>query len=153
MHRRRSDAWVGRCSIDATELDVFVVDDELHIGELLQELLSEEGYRVAWAPNPHEGLQQIIEHHPRVVLSDVMLPGMNGLELVARVIKIGSESSPRCILMSAAPPPQNVPRDVPFVRKPFDLDTVLDVIKSELEEAGSSRSIRLRHEYRDHAAD
>lgn len=130
--------------MDAMTLDIFVVDDETAIGELLLELLQLEGYRVAWVASATEGLRQIAEQHPRVVLSDVMMPDMNGVELMARIDSGDARAKPRCVLMSAAPPPRDVPRGVPFLRKPFDLDSMLGVIRGELEKAQRAGSLAQR---------
>ena len=112
-------------------LDILVVDDEIAIGDLLVDLLGQEGYRVAWAPTAFDGLRLVAQLRPRVVLSDVMLPGLSGAELAARIAGHG----PRCVLMSAAPRPPEVPDHVPFLRKPFDVGFILDVIAAELARA------------------
>ncbi len=121
--------------IASKKLDILVVDDESQIGELLLEVLSQEGYRTAWYANAYDGLRQLARKNPRLVLADVMLPCMDGVELVKRAGEAGTCPMPRFVLMSAAPRPPGAPRDVPFLRKPFDLDSALGVIRAELAKA------------------
>ena len=128
----------GAGAIDEQSLDVVVVDDEIAIAELLVELLSQEGYRAAWAPTAHDGLRAVAQRPPRLIVTDVMLPGMSGPALLERVDELGLDAAPRRILMSAAPPPPTTPGDVPFIRKPFELDYVLEVIRAELAKASDA---------------
>jgi CheY-like chemotaxis protein len=125
--------------VDESKLDVCVVDDETAIAEVLVDALNQEGYRAAWVATAYDALRQAAERQPRVVLSDVMLPGMDGIELIERIEASGARPRPRCILMSAAPPPRDAPRDVPFLQKPFELDSILDVIRDELARTCSPR--------------
>ena len=121
--------------IDQQALDIVVVDDEVAIAELLVELLGQEGYRAVWAPTAHAGLREVARGSPRLILTDVMLPGMSGPALLECVDGMDLDVAPRSILMSAAPPPASAPADVPFVRKPFDLDDLLGVVRVELAKA------------------
>jgi DNA-binding response OmpR family regulator len=123
--------------VEESKLDVCVVDDETTIGEVLVDALSQEGYQAAWVATAYDALRQAAERRPRIVLSDVMLPGMDGVELIERIEASGARPRPRCILMSAAPPPRNAPDDVLFLRKPFELDSILDLIRDELARAGA----------------
>lgn len=60
---------------------ILVVDDEEPIQELLKFNLEKEGYQVITADDGPEALKTIEEKHPDLVVLDVMLPGMNGLEV------------------------------------------------------------------------
>ncbi len=61
---------------------VLVVDDEPLILNLVKEILSQEGYQVSTAGNGKEGLQALQSHPFDVVLTDMMMPDMTGMELV-----------------------------------------------------------------------
>ena len=68
-------------SIDAAECcDVLVVDDEVGIRELLSEILSDEGYQVRLAQNADEARQQRSRSRPDLVLLDIWMPDMDGIE-------------------------------------------------------------------------
>jgi len=105
-------------------MTVLVVDDEQYIVDLLAELLEEEGYAVRRAYDGVAALESITIEPPDLVLSDVMMPRMDGLALVARLRERGF--SIPIILMSAAVTPRT--QDTTFVAKPFDIDHILGVI-------------------------
>jgi len=65
---------------------ILIVDDEPSIRELLAAFLEiEGGYEVYTAPSGHEGLRQLYEHHPDLVVTDIMMPGMDGYEFAHHV--------------------------------------------------------------------
>lgn len=64
---------------------ILVVDDDLHIRENLKRLLSYEGYSVALAADHREAFSQIEESPPDLVVLDLMLPGVDGLEICRRI--------------------------------------------------------------------
>jgi len=64
---------------------VLVVDDEPSIGELLGQLLAREGYSVVVRTDPREAWALIEQEEPTVLLSDLRMPGMNGIELLEKV--------------------------------------------------------------------
>ncbi len=81
---------------------ILVVDDEPAIAEMLQDILEYEGYQVVTAGNGHEGLACVAAVRPQLVLSDVMMPGLDG-----RAFCRALQADPRyrgipVVLMSAA---------------------------------------------------
>lgn len=70
---------------------VLVVDDEPQVVELLQEFLAAKGYQVLTASDGEEALRKVKEERPHVVLLDVRMPKMNGLEVLKRVREIDHE--------------------------------------------------------------
>ena len=67
---------------------VLIVDDEKVIQELLVAFLEMEGYETCVASNGEEGLRQFHESHPDLIVSDVMMPLMDGYEFCGRVRKM-----------------------------------------------------------------
>ena len=65
---------------------ILVVDDEFIIVDILADALEEEGFRVLTAPNGRKALEILDRDAPALVLTDFMMPLMNGLEL-AQAIK------------------------------------------------------------------
>ncbi|MEM9538555.1 MAG: response regulator transcription factor [Cyanobacteria bacterium P01_E01_bin.42] len=59
---------------------ILIVDDDRNIRENLQEILEEAGYQVDSASSGQAGLEAFAKNPPDAVISDVMMPGMNGLE-------------------------------------------------------------------------
>jgi DNA-binding NtrC family response regulator len=74
-----------------TKERVLVVEDDGRVRQALFELLTSWGYTVETAGNGVEGLEAITSFHPLVVLSDLRMPGLDGLEL----LKAASSSSPK----------------------------------------------------------
>lgn len=70
---------------------ILVVDDEPDAVELLQEFLIVKGYDVITASDGEEALRQVKEHRPHLVLLDVRMPRMNGMEVLKRVREIDRE--------------------------------------------------------------
>jgi len=71
---------------------VLVVDDEVHIVELLTSILEEEGYEVIGASSAEEALAYMEQYAVPLVVSDIRMGGMSGLELVGEIKKINSSA-------------------------------------------------------------
>jgi two-component system nitrogen regulation response regulator NtrX len=69
-------------------MDVLIVDDEGNIRRMLRALLESEGYGVREAGTGEEGLEAAQKEPPEVVLLDLMLPGMNGLDALSRLAEV-----------------------------------------------------------------
>lgn len=72
--------------MDTNGIKILIVDDELDIQEIIQYNLSKEGFQVSVASNGKEGLAQIEDFKPHLILLDIMMPEMDGVE-VCRVIR------------------------------------------------------------------
>ncbi|MGD0267120.1 MAG: response regulator [Candidatus Methylomirabilota bacterium] len=70
---------------------VLVVDDEPYAVELLQECLTAKGYEVLTASDGEEALRKVKEERPHVILLDVRMPKMSGLEVLRRVREMDHE--------------------------------------------------------------
>ncbi len=70
---------------------VLIVDDEPDFVELLREFLSAKGYEVAAAYDGEEALRKVKEDRPHLILLDVRMPKMNGLEVLRQVREIDHE--------------------------------------------------------------
>ena len=64
---------------------VMVIEDEKEIRDLVRYNLEKAGYRVAAAADGEEGLKQLFASRPDALVLDLMLPGINGLEIVREV--------------------------------------------------------------------
>ena len=62
---------------------ILVIDDELSIVEMLSEFLAEEGWQVMTASNGQEGLERLASARPALVVSDVMMPRLDGFGLLS----------------------------------------------------------------------
>jgi DNA-binding NtrC family response regulator len=78
---------------------LLIVDDEEHQRLLYQEELGEEGYQVILAGNGKEALERLSESVPDLIVLDVRMPIMNGLEALGKII--GKEKGIPVIIHSA----------------------------------------------------
>ena len=113
---------------------ILVVDDEAGIREVLVELLADEGYQTALAVDGRDALRQLEATRPDLVLSDVMMPFMSGLELALALAQQPQYRDIPVVLMSAATPAALI-RATPhaaYVDKPFTLEGVLTTLRRVL---------------------
>jgi len=104
---------------------ILVVDDHPASAAVLVDLLAGEGYRVRCAYDGQAALRAITQAPPDLVLSDVMMPKMDGVTL-ARQLRARGWALP-VVLMSAECAAVDVP-GVPLLQKPLDLDGLLKMI-------------------------
>lgn len=65
-----------------------IIDDDIHIGNMLEEALRKAGYGVLRAYSGTEALYLLDHHHPDLVLLDLMLPGLRGEEVLPHIKRI-----------------------------------------------------------------
>jgi YesN/AraC family two-component response regulator len=71
---------------------LLIIDDERACLDMLEISLAREGYRVIKAENGHEGLKILEEQAPKLVLTDIKMPGIDGIEVLKRVKAIDQEA-------------------------------------------------------------
>ena len=84
-----------------SEKKVLIIEDEEDILALIHYNLTKEGFTVFCAPSGEEGLKKISEHKPDLILLDLMLPGVSGVE-ICRILQKKSETSEIPIIMVSA---------------------------------------------------
>jgi CheY-like chemotaxis protein len=82
---------------------VLVVDDEFDIRELLVDTLIDAGYEVIEASDGNAALARIAADHPDIVLLDIWMPGMDGLEVLSRLRQNPDTAALPVILLTAMP--------------------------------------------------
>jgi len=82
-------------------IKVLVVDDEMHIIELLQFNLTKRGFDVFTATNGEEAIQLAINEKPDLIVLDVMLPGMDGIDVCRKLRQNVSTSDIPVIMLTA----------------------------------------------------
>jgi DNA-binding response OmpR family regulator len=93
--------WSLTVSASASEparCRVYIVDDEWIIAQTLAAILCKEGFQAQAFHNPDQVLVRSMEHPPDVLITDVMMPGMTGIELAISLRRAGHQS--RIILFS-----------------------------------------------------
>lgn len=104
---------------------ILVVDDEQYIVDILSAILQLDGYGVLKARNGDEALLLARERLPSLILTDYMMPGLDGIQLVRQLGASAATASIPVILMSCVTRDMSDSGAVHFLPKPFDLDVVL----------------------------
>ena len=66
---------------------ILIIDDEVHIREMLRAILSREGFTVQTAVNGLDGLNKVIAGPPRLVVTDIIMPECEGIETIRTLRK------------------------------------------------------------------
>src|SRR5450432_123418 len=80
-------------------LCVLVIDDNAGSLELLESALAGPDIEILTASDPEQGLDLVASRHPQIVLTDLLMPGMNGIEVLTRIMEI--DPSTDVVLMTA----------------------------------------------------
>lgn len=116
-----------------TSTSILVVDDEPQVVWMLQFSLEAEGYQTLSARDGRTALDEVREHHPRVVLLDIMMPMMDGWAFLEELQEIPKDERPRVIVVSARSSLRDRAKAAElgadaFVAKPFNVDDLLVVL-------------------------
>lgn len=74
-------------STTGKSVQVVIIDDNPHSLELLSEALKRDNVNIFTASHPDDGIDLIYTHRPQIVLTDLVMPGMSGLDVLARVME------------------------------------------------------------------
>lgn len=126
---------------------VLIIDDEEDIRNLLSSLLSSEGYRIFTAANGRDGLMLFHEHNPDLILTDVRMPLMDGIE-VLREVKTKESDTEVIILTGHSDEATAIDclrlGAYDYFRKPLeDIDVLLTAVERVLEK----RSLKIKNRY------
>jgi len=115
---------------------LLVVDDEPSMREFLEILLAQEGYQVATAASGEEGLKIYRQLEPDLILTDVKMPGMSGLDLIREIHAL--DASIPIIAITAYASADDAIRAVregayDYLSKPFQIEDLRIIIRNALE--------------------
>jgi two-component system OmpR family response regulator len=115
---------------------ILIVDDEFGLAELLVDILAERGYETTVAINGRQGLACLREKSIDLAIVDLMMPIMNGMELVAAMRGTTELADIPVVAMTTVPRELGPVHDVQAVlRKPFTSDDLLRTIAEVLDAA------------------
>ena len=113
---------------------ILLVEDEERLARFVELELLHEGYQVEKSGNGREALQMALDHHYDLILLDIMLPGLNGLEVLRRLLK---EKEVPVILLTARDAVMDKVSGldagaVDYITKPFAIEELLARIRVAL---------------------
>ena len=125
---------------------ILVVDDEIEIVRALRSGLTAHGYKVFTASSGEEAFEITSRHRPDLLLLDLLLPGMSGLEVCRRMRE---ESNIPIIVLSVKGAERNKVEALDlgaddYLTKPFSLNELLARVRSVLRRAPQRQAERLR---------
>jgi CheY-like chemotaxis protein len=120
-----------------------VVEDDHVIRELLVVNLKMEGHEAVTAADGNDALEAVASQHPDVVLLDMMLPGLDGWEVTARLKADSSTSAVPIVALSARAMQADIDRGRElgvdhYVTKPFDPIDLMELVNSLISERGEA---------------
>ena len=116
---------------------ILVVDDDPRLVHIVQMYLGIEGYDVVTAESGEDGLRSFEQHMPDLVILDIMMPGMDGVEVCRRMRQTASPEQVSIIMFSALSGDEDVARALDagathMIAKPFNLVGLGAVVRSFL---------------------
>lgn len=114
---------------------MLIVDDQFGIRVLLFEVFGKEGYQTYQAANGKEALQIVQQVSPDIVLLDMKIPGMDGLEILKRIKKMNHDI--KVIMMTAYGELDMINEAtklgaITHITKPFDIDQLRSLVREQL---------------------
>jgi CheY-like chemotaxis protein len=118
---------------------ILVIDDEAHIRRVIELKLKNRGYQVMTATNGEEGLEMIKGQRPDAVISDIMMPKLDGKSLSEMTNDLKAERPFLTIIMTCRISPDehkwvNNMRDTILMEKPFSPSRLIEHIEQYFEE-------------------
>ncbi len=107
---------------------ILVVDDEEAVVEFVGSLLEDSGYRILRAYDGRSALDLARAERPDLIIADIMMPIMNGIELCRQLRAAPETQDTPIILMTAGRLPAHDCPNTVALAKPFDLDTLEAIV-------------------------
>ena len=135
---------------------ILIVDDEPGIRESLSGVLEDEGYECFAVGTGEGGLEEIARHPYDVVLLDVWLPGIDGMETLARIQEIAFSDRPEVIIVSGHGTIETAVRATKlgafdFIEKPLTIVKVTVVVKNAIQHRKLELRLQRLQETSDHS--
>ena len=114
-------------------MNILLVEDEVSLAMIVKDALEEEGYEVAIARDGLEGLEQYFREHPALIIADVMMPEVDGFEMVRRIRRMDKEVP--VLVLSARSSVDDIVFGFglganDYLRKPFSLRELIARVKA-----------------------
>lgn len=129
---------------------ILIIDDEAGIRRSLGGVLEDEGYAVTTAASGEEGLEQLTHDAYDVVLLDIWLPGIDGMETLSRVMAMTGAPKPAVIMISGHGTIETAVKAtklgaLDFIEKPLTIQKVTVLVKNAIEQRRLAQEVeRLR---------
>lgn len=118
---------------DDKQIRVLLVEDEATLSMIICDTLTDEGFDIHCAKDGEEGLEQFLQHRPDIVVTDVMMPRMDGFEMVQRIRQTDRQTP--VLFLTARSAVNDVVEGFKlggndYLRKPFGMQELIIRIKA-----------------------
>jgi len=126
----------------ANNKTILVVDDDMELSDGLRAVLERQGYRVFQARDGQQGKQMVYQHHPDLVILDMMMPRMGGYPVLEHFK--GKADAPPIIMITANEGSRHKAYAeylgvVDYIRKPFAMERLLESVQKGLNAAAEQK--------------
>ena len=134
------------------EVSLLIIDDNASSLELLSNSLAQPGLEILTTSDPEEGLEAFHQHHPEIVLTDLVMPHLNGMEVLERIMEVDPATD--VILMTAHYSTESAVEAIrkgasDYLNKPISIGPLRERIGKLVAEARKRhRSLQLEDELR-----
>jgi two-component system, OmpR family, alkaline phosphatase synthesis response regulator PhoP len=139
-------------------MDILIVDDEAEIAQLIQLYLEKEGFSCRICRDGLTAIQLFQEHQPDLIILDLMIPGMDGLEVCARIRQKPGSKDPYILMLTAKG--EEIDRIIglstgadDYLVKPFSprelVARVRALLRRTLRQGGQTRAFQTSHFFAD----
>ncbi len=124
-------------------MNILVVEDSLIIRNNLEGRLKKEGFQVTGVPSGEAALQEVINKNPNIILLDLFLPGIDGLEVCKKIREYPKVyGTPHIIMLTGKTESKDIIDGFTvgaddYVKKPFEMDEVILRIKAVMRKIGN----------------
>ena len=126
---------------------ILIVDDEVVVCDLLKNYLTLKGYEVYTASDSYTAINKVKEVCPHLVLLDIVMPGISGIQLLKEIKKLNPKTE---VIMITAVPDQGIITEsidlgaYDCIRKPMDLKHVENVVRIAIKNGQHSQNPEIR---------
>ena len=122
---------------------ILIVDDDMELSDGLRTVLEKQGHRIIQARDGQQGKQAIYNHHPDLVILDMMMPRMGGYPVLEHFR--GKADAPPIIMITANEGSRHKAYAeylgvVDYIRKPFAMERLLEAVQKGLSQRGGETS-------------
>ena len=126
---------------------IIIVDDEIAVCDLLEDFLTLKGYEVFTASDGYTAINKVKEVCPHLVLLDIVMPGISGIQLLKEIKKLNPKTE---VIMITAVPDQGIITEsidlgaYDCIRKPMDLKHVESFVRIAIKNSKRSQNSEIR---------
>ena len=135
--------------VNPNQIEILIVEDNPVQALQLHKLLGKNGYEVSVACNGVEALSYLQEHRPSMVISDIIMPEMDGYELCSKIKAHDDMKSIPVLLLTALSDPEDIIKGLEcgadnFITKPYDRELLMSriqyiLVNQEIRKGSSSQ--------------